>query len=80
MVQVRDAAAHAAERAREAMAGVIPESAAKLSKATQEALEQVIREGIEDRLREVETIAARAVDTARTASDRLTQQMLNRAC
>ena len=77
MVQVRDAAAHAAERAREAMASVIPESAAKLSSATREALEQVIREGIEDRLREVEAIAARAVDTARAASDRLTQQMLN---
>jgi len=77
MVQVRDAAAHAAERAREAMASVIPESAAKLSKATREALEEVIREGIEDRLREVEAIAARAVDTARAASDRLTQQMLN---
>jgi hypothetical protein len=77
MVQVRDAAAHAAERAREAMAGVIPESAAKLSKATREALEEVIRDGIEDRLREVEAIAARAVDTARAASDRLTQQMLN---
>ena len=77
MVQVRDAAAHAAERAREAMAGVIPESAAKLSSATGEALEQVIRDGIEERLREVEAVAARAVETARAATDRLTQQMLN---
>ncbi|HET7709342.1 MAG TPA: hypothetical protein VFK50_07395 [Sphingomicrobium sp.] len=77
MVQVREAAAHAAERAREAMARVIPESAADLSNATRDALEQVIREGIEDRLREVETVAARAVETARAATDRLTQQMLN---
>lgn len=77
MVQVREAAAHAAERAREAMAGVIPESAANLSNATREALEQVVREGIEDRLREVEGVAARAVETARAATDRLTQQMLN---
>ena len=77
MVQVREAATHAAERAREAMAGVIPESAANLSNATREALEQVIRDGIEERLREVETIAARAVETARAASDRLTAQMLN---
>jgi len=77
MVQVRDAATHAAERAREAMASVIPESAANLSEATREALEQVIREGIEERLREVEAVAARAVDTARAATDRLTQQMLN---
>ena len=77
MVQVREAAAHAAERAREAMAGVIPEAAANLSDATREALEQVIRSGIEDRLREVESVAARAVETARAATDRLTQQMLS---
>jgi hypothetical protein len=76
MVQVREAAAHAAERAREAMASVIPESANKLSAASKDALEKVIRESIEDRLREVEQVAARAVDAARAASDRLTQQML----
>jgi predicted nucleic acid-binding Zn-ribbon protein len=77
MVQVREAAAHAAERAREAIAAVIPESAANLSNATREALEQVIRDGIEERLREVEAVAGRAVETARAATDRLTQQMLN---
>jgi predicted nucleic acid-binding Zn-ribbon protein len=77
MVRVREAAAHAAERAREAMAAVIPESAANLSSATREALEQVIRDGIEERLREVEVVAGRAVETARAATDRLTQQMLN---
>ena len=77
MVQVREAAAHAAERAREAMAAVIPEAAANLSDATREALEQVIRSGIEDRLREVESVAGRAVETARAATDRLTQQMLS---
>lgn len=77
LLQVREAAAHAAERAREAIEGVIPESAGKLSKATREALETAIREGIEDRLRDVEAIAARAVESAREASDRLTQQMLS---
>jgi hypothetical protein len=77
MVQIRDAAAHAAQRAREAIASVIPESAADFSSATADALERVIRESIEDRLREVETVAARAVDSARTASDRLTDQMLD---
>ncbi len=76
MVQVREAASHAAERAREAIASVIPESAEGFSEATREALERVIRESVEDRLREVETIAARAVDSARGATDRLTQQML----
>jgi hypothetical protein len=77
LLQVREAAGHAAERAREAIEGVIPESAGKLSKATREALETAIREGVEDRLRGVEAIAARAVESAREASDRLTQQMLS---
>ena len=77
LVQVKEAAAHAAERAREAIEGVIPEGAGKLSKATREALETAIREGIEDRLRGVEAIAAKAVESAREASDRLTQQMLS---
>jgi len=77
LVQVKEAAAHAAERAREAIEATIPESAAKLSDASREALEKVIRESIEERLREVETVAARAVDSARAASDRLSQQMLN---
>lgn len=76
LVQVKEAAAHAAERARESIENVIPSSASKLSQETQRALEQVIRETIEDRLREVETVAARAVESARAASDRLTQQML----
>jgi len=76
LVQVKEAAGHAAERAREAIDAVIPESAGKLSKATRAALEQVIRESIEERLREVEVVAARAVEAARSASDRLTQQML----
>ena len=76
LVQVKEAAAHAAERAREAIEAVIPASAGKLSEETRDALERVIRESVEDRLREVESVAARAVDSARAASDRLTQQML----
>jgi hypothetical protein len=76
LVQVREAAGHAAQRAREAIEAVIPESAGKLSEETRQALERVIRESIEDRLRDVEKVAARAVDSARTASDRLTEQMM----
>ena len=75
LVQVKDAAARAAERAREAIESAIPEAAGKLSEETRAALERVIRESVEERLREVETVAARAVDSARSASDRLTQQM-----
>jgi hypothetical protein len=72
---VKDAAAHAADRAREAIQSAIPEAAGKLSDEAAEALERVIRESIEDRLRDVETVAAKAVESARAASDRLTQQM-----
>jgi predicted nucleic acid-binding Zn-ribbon protein len=76
MVQVKEAAAQAAERAREAIATIIPESAEGLSDATRVALEQVIRDSVEQRLREVETVAAQAVDSARAATGRLTEQML----
>ena len=76
MVQVREAAAHAAERAREAIASVIPESAEGFSEATRDALERVIRDSIEERLRDVEAVAAQAVEAARGATDRLTHQML----
>ena len=77
LVQVKEAASHAAERAREAIEAVIPESASKLSEEARRALEQVIREEVTQSLQEVEATAARAVDAARSASDRLTQQMLS---
>ena len=76
MVRIKEAAAHAAERAREALAAVIPESAENFSQATRDALETVIRDSIEERLRDVEAVAARAVDSARAATDRLAHQML----
>jgi hypothetical protein len=76
MLQVREAAGHAAERAREALASVVPETAEQLSEATREALERTMRDAVEDRLREVDSVAAHAVEAARAASDRLTQQML----
>ncbi|MFL6753126.1 MAG: hypothetical protein ACJ8FL_07900 [Sphingomicrobium sp.] len=76
LVQVKEAAGHAAARAREAIEAAIPESAEKLSSETGAALERVIRESVEERLHEVEAVAARAVEAARAASDRLTEQML----
>ena len=77
MVQVREAAAHAAERARDAIAAVIPESAASLSAATRTALEQAVQSTVTEQLREVERIAVRAVEAAQQASERLTRQMLS---
>ena len=77
LVQVREAAAHAAERAREAISKVIPETAGEMSQATRQALEKAVRESVEAKLIELDTVAARAVETAREASDRLTAQMLS---
>ena len=77
LVQVREAASHAAERAREAIAKVIPESANELSEKTRTALEAAVREGVESKLVELDQVATRAVETAREASDRLTAQMLS---
>jgi hypothetical protein len=76
MMQVKEAAAHAAERAREAISAVIPESAQHFSDATREALERVIQEQVTQSMLDVEATASRAVEAARSASDRLTQQML----
>jgi hypothetical protein len=76
LVQVKEAAVHAAERARETIEAAIPAAAGKLSDETGQALERVIRQTIEDRLREVESVATRAVESARVASDRLTGQMI----
>jgi hypothetical protein len=77
LVQVKEAAAHAAERARESISAVIPDSAGELSEATREALEKVVRESVSNQLREVETVAGRALDAARGVSERLTQQMIS---
>ncbi len=77
LLQVKEAAAHAAERARESINAVIPASAGQLSEATREALEQVVRDTVARQLAEVETTAARALEAARGVSERLTQQMIN---
>lgn len=77
LVQVRETATQAAERAREAIARVIPESTAELSQATRAALEQAVRDSVETKLKELDQVAARAVENAREASDRLTHQMLS---
>jgi len=77
LVQVREAAAHAADRAREAIGKVIPEAAGELSAKTREALEKAVRDSVESKLAELDQVAARAVENAREASDRLTSQMLS---
>lgn len=76
LVQVKEAATHAADRAREAIEAVIPETADKLSDEAAQALERTIRKAVEDSLSNVEIVATQAVESARAASDRLTSQMI----
>ena len=77
LLQVKEAAAHASERAREAIQAVIPESAGQLSAATRESLERVVHETVSRQLGEVEAVSARALEAARHVSERLTRQMIS---
>ncbi len=76
LLRVREAANQAAERAREAIAGVIPSSAASLGEAGREALARAVEETVGEQMAELSALAERSVDTARHASERLTRQML----
>ncbi|HEY5722455.1 MAG TPA: hypothetical protein VIT45_09040 [Allosphingosinicella sp.] len=76
LVRVREAANQAAERAREAIASVIPESAAALADAGRKALGEAMSETVEQQLSEMSELSARAMTAARDASERLTRQML----
>jgi hypothetical protein len=76
LVRVRETAHAAAERAREAIAAVIPASAASLADASREAVTQVVSGTVNEQLSILSDLAERAVTTARRASDRLTRQML----
>ncbi len=76
LVRVREAAGQAAERAREAIAAVIPASAAALGEAGRDALTRAIGDTVERQMAELADSSERAVRTAREASERLTRQML----
>lgn len=76
LVRVREASNQAAERAREAIAAVIPQSAAALGDASRHAVTQAIAETVEAQIEELSALSERAVETARAASERLTRQML----
>jgi hypothetical protein len=76
LVRVRETAQSAAERAREAIAAVIPESAARLSDSAREALTKAITDQVQAQIAELATTAENAVETASKASDKLMRQML----
>ncbi len=76
LVRVRETAQQAAERAREAIASAIPQSAAALGEAGREALSRAVAETVEHQMTELSAVSERALATARLASERLTRQML----
>jgi ABC-type transporter Mla subunit MlaD len=76
LVRVREAATQAAERAREAIAAVIPDSAAALGEASRRAVSDAVGGAVGQQMVELETLAERTVEAARRASERLTRQML----
>ncbi|WP_324750036.1 hypothetical protein SH591_00315 [Sphingomonas sp. LY54] len=76
LVRVRETANQAAERAREAISAVIPQSAAMLAEASRLAVGEAISGQVVEQMGELSLVAERAVETARRASERLTRQML----
>ncbi|GAA4025717.1 hypothetical protein GCM10022281_00350 [Sphingomonas rosea] len=77
MVQIREAAAQASARAREALSSVIPDTADQMSAQVRAALTQAVENSVRAQLREVEAVAEQALVAARTASEGLSRQMLN---
>jgi hypothetical protein len=76
LVRVRETANQAAERAREAIAAVIPQSSAALAEASREALAGAVGETVERQMAELGAASERALATARQASERLTRQLV----
>ncbi|HEY9552676.1 MAG TPA: hypothetical protein VIR62_03625, partial [Allosphingosinicella sp.] len=76
LVRVRDTAHQAAEKAREAISAVIPESAAALGDASRKAVGEAIGTEVRQQMSELGEVAERAVEAARHASERLTRQVL----
>jgi hypothetical protein len=76
LVRVREAARAAAGHAREAIAEVIPQSAASLAEAAQRALSESITGSVREQIGELEASSQRAAAAARKASERLTRQLL----
>ncbi len=76
MMRVRETAQTAAERAREALAAVVPDSADRLSDAVKDALAKAVTGQVEAQIGELASTAEAAVASANAASDRLMRQML----
>ena len=77
LLRVREAALQATERAREAIATAIPDAAARLGDATGAAMQAAITDRVSGQMTELGALTERAVEAARSASERLTRQMIS---
>jgi hypothetical protein len=76
LLRVREAANQAAERARDAISSVIPQSAEALGEASRDAIVTAIQASVGEQMELLAALAQRSMDAAREASERLTRQML----
>lgn len=75
MLRVRDAAQQAAERARETLDRVVPEAAAALGQASDDAVRLALGARVESQIAALAKAAEHAVEAANFAADRLARQM-----
>ncbi|HEV2568399.1 hypothetical protein [Sphingomonas sp.] len=75
MLRVRDAASQAAERARETFERIVPQAAASIGHAADQALEEVVAARVEKQVLAVADAAERAVAAANAAAAMLQDQM-----
>lgn len=75
MLRVRDTAAQAAERAREALDRIIPDAAQALGKASDDAMRKAVTDRVETQMAAIAQAAERAAEAANLASGRLDQQL-----
>ena len=76
LIRVRETAMQAAERAKDNLARIIPDTAAALAGAMDAALGETLVHRVEAQMAEMAASAERAVEVAHKASDRLMRQML----
>ncbi len=79
LIRVRETAAAAADKAREALHGIVPEATRALENAGTDALRRAMDASVRRQLGELAETTEAAVTAATRASERLTQQMLSLA-
>jgi len=76
LLRVRETANQAADKARAALANVIPEAAERLGQEAGDSMRRALLDRVQSQMDDVAAGAERAVSAAQQASDRLDQQML----